>query len=154
MGTVVIYLQVFFVGLPSWSLWIAAYLFGSFYAFFLGAIAPRPEGALQHHRLLAMNLRHAAALALVGWYLMVPGDVGNLVYGGPSDSMVMVSAFDTAKECEAAVQQEQDIAQRYFHQHHEHDHIPIRNLQGDAAFQASRMGATCIATDDPRLKGN
>ena len=96
-----------------------------------------------------MNLRHGIALALLGWYLVympTPGDT--------SSSMLMVSAFDTAKECEAAVQKEQKIAFRYFNQHHEYDHIPLHDLSGDAKFQALRWGATCVATDDPRLKGN
>jgi hypothetical protein len=51
-----------------------------------------------------VNLRHAAALALLGWYLMMPppysADVHSLDESAPMTSWTQLSAFDTAKECE------------------------------------------------------
>ena len=51
-----------------------------------------------------MKSRHAAALALVGWYLMLPpmhqsGILFRLWYGHLADWTV-VNSFDSAKECE------------------------------------------------------
>jgi hypothetical protein len=48
-----------------------------------------------------MNLRHAAALALVGWYLMMP----LMATPGPDLGLKYWSndgSFDTAAECRAA----------------------------------------------------
>jgi hypothetical protein len=47
-----------------------------------------------------MNLRHAAALALVGWYLMYPPDY--MRAGDISGWAVIGSSYDTAKKCRAA----------------------------------------------------
>jgi mono/diheme cytochrome c family protein len=50
-----------------------------------------------------MNLRHAAALALVGWYLMVPlNNAGQVDPHAPLSSWHQWSAYDTAAQCEAA----------------------------------------------------
>ena len=89
-----------------------------------------------------MKYRHAAALALMGWYL---------VYMTTSGNFTLISAFATAKECAAAALKEQNMASTYFSQHHEYDNIPVSRLSGDALFQALRFGATCVASDDPRL---
>jgi hypothetical protein len=78
-----------------------------------------------------MKLRHAAALALVGWYLMVPPQtrtwwIGEERYddAAPLNRWTIEQSFDKAELCEAARQ----------------------------ATQAGH--AVCVATDDPRLKGN
>jgi hypothetical protein len=47
-----------------------------------------------------MNPRHAAALALMGWYLMYPPDY--MRAGDISAWGVIGSAHDTARECRAA----------------------------------------------------
>ena len=46
-----------------------------------------------------MNLRHAAALALVGWYLMVP-PLSNP--SAPLSKWNLYRSYDTARECEVA----------------------------------------------------
>ena len=54
-----------------------------------------------------MNPRHAAALALVGWYLMVPpAERGGkqLDYHAPLSTWSIMQSFDTAQSCEAFVQ--------------------------------------------------
>jgi hypothetical protein len=80
-----------------------------------------------------MKLRHATlALALLGWYLMVPPQtrtwwVGPQRYDdvAPLSSWTIEGSFDNAQLCQATRQQ-----------------------AGDAT-----MGhGTCVATDDPRLK--
>ena len=85
-----------------------------------------------------MNFRHAAALALVGWYLMVPlrenDNSAKLRVDVPLADWVYVDSFDTAKECRnEGVQEEKRYAKD--------------NLEAD------EYGAwECIASDDPRLK--
>jgi hypothetical protein len=50
-----------------------------------------------------MNLRHAAALALVGWYLMVPPSTGGkLDTKAPLSQWINEGAFDRADDCESA----------------------------------------------------
>jgi hypothetical protein len=83
-----------------------------------------------------MKLRHAAALALVGWYLMMPPrkTVDGQVF---PDTTVAVSqwsqmqAYDTAKECEA-------------------DAIKLRNRETSLVAAS----AICVESTDPRLKPN
>jgi hypothetical protein len=54
-----------------------------------------------------MNLRHAAALALVGWYLMVPPSTGGkLDTKAPLPQWINEGAFDRADDCESRVQME------------------------------------------------
>jgi hypothetical protein len=36
LGAIALYLRVFLSDLPMWSLWIMAYLFASFYAYWVG----------------------------------------------------------------------------------------------------------------------
>lgn len=87
-----------------------------------------------------MKLRHAAALALVGWYLLLPplsttveelraGDVPSLA------KWRQWWAFDTAKECEHERVQQAESSKTE------------GNVKASEAFFWSR----CIASDDPRL---
>lgn len=109
-----------------------------------------------------MNVRHAAALALVGWYLMVPpasdwtrwqqtlastkpqqggGDYDVFgFFGAPLLKWKQQGEFDSQTDCEKARQQ-------------------LRTRDGTDANQSPRNAkqytadhAWCIATDDPRLK--
>ncbi len=83
-----------------------------------------------------MNLRHAAALALVGWYLMVPPEPPPDGMSDPSTPLSRwhtIGSFDCAQACEriraAAIEKEP------------------RKLR-----RAAEQNALCIASDDPRLK--
>jgi len=95
-----------------------------------------------------MKPRHAAALALVGWCLMVPppravGDHFQTDFYAPLSKWAKVRTFDLQSQCEtprAAYQQK-----------------PTGNLVimlGAAEAQATTKASRCVATDDPRLKGN
>ncbi len=94
-----------------------------------------------------MNLRHTAAFALVGWYLIVPPNVDKP--DAPLSTWNTIKVFDTAVECRDARSKweidsvdivEQNV-KRYGH------------LQEDDKRQlAQGHAARCIATDDPRLK--
>jgi hypothetical protein len=82
---------------------------------------------------------HVAALALMGWYLMMPPPLSRsrdrLV---PLSRWTTTSSFESKKACEA-----------------ERDHFskldPGAEVAGnDPAYQV--YDAECVATDDPRLK--
>jgi hypothetical protein len=85
-----------------------------------------------------MNFRHAAALAFVGWYLMVPlrenNNSAKLRADVPLADWVYVDSFDTAKECRNEGLKEEE---RYAKDPREADEYG--NWE-------------CIASDDPRLK--
>lgn len=88
-----------------------------------------------------MNPRHAAALALVGWYLMMPPHTETKVlFNAPLKDWVSQGAFDSAEECDNTRVQAK--------------HIMLANssLTDDERKAVER--AQCVATDDPRLKGN
>lgn len=86
-----------------------------------------------------MHIRHTAALALVGWYLMMPPpDRGDRKFPDESASMTewtQLVAFDTAKECEA-----------YKLEYHE------RLERKDKARAEYENSASCIESTDPRFK--
>jgi hypothetical protein len=100
-----------------------------------------------------MNPRHAAALALVGWYLMVPPMTGSadrdrvvrhpiVEMTAPLSEWETEGSYDSAKECRGAIQDNlQFIAHRHF------ETVDEQN----AANTQSQLGQ-CVATDDPRLK--
>ena len=118
-----------------------------------GLASPFPD-AVRIRTLLdgrSMKPRHAAALALVGWYLMVPPILSN----GPSPSIVdarvgvekplsewdVQDTFDSATECKRARQT-----------------LTAKTVANDpnlrALLEKADSLAQCVATDDPRLKGN
>ena len=86
-----------------------------------------------------MNPRHAAALALVGWYLMAPPPFPHakspfaLDDTRPLAQWKLINSFDTAAACKARS-------------------TSIRDSPVDAVA-AIGNAAQCIASDDPRLKG-
>ena len=93
-----------------------------------------------------MKLRHAAALGLVGWYLMTPPiPLKCPAEGGPLWRWTVEETFDTAHACKNKLD-----SYRFNAQHSgssgECDGLTPR---GDAINDAQ-----CVATDDPRLKSN
>ena len=87
-----------------------------------------------------MKLRHTAAVALMGWYLFVPPQTRTWWIGAeryddaaPLNKWTIERSFDKAEGCEAA-------------------RLATEQQAGDAAIRMSH--AVCVASDDPRLRGN
>jgi hypothetical protein len=89
-----------------------------------------------------MKPHHAAALALVGWYLIAPpsmlppGDA----YKEPLRKWHILRGFDTADDCE-------DYLSTFFEDSRQKDAL---NMLEPA--NRDYMFAECVASDDPRLK--
>ncbi len=86
-----------------------------------------------------MNPRHAAALALVGWYLLIPPHVHwnghNVAFSSdaPLRQWKVSQPFDEAWKCDETLMQ----------------HVMEC---GNCPLLSLWLSAKCIATDDPRLK--
>jgi hypothetical protein len=105
----------------------------------------------------ATRFRHAVALALVGWYLMLP-PLGSSERDFPVESSAPITnwtnsgSYDSAKECEIERHKlSVDAEKRSF----EAERGPTGKDQALAvAVAGAERLATCIETTDPRLKGN
>jgi hypothetical protein len=104
-----------------------------------------------------MRLRHAAALTLAGWYLMMPphGSVKMITEADrvvtwawvrpvPLAGWSIVQGFDRADEC---TKQKGQLLQSAIAASNSNDKVFSKRV-------AEMFAAQCIATDDPRLKGN
>jgi hypothetical protein len=96
-----------------------------------------------------MKPPHAAALALVAWYLMVPPLVNapnKIDMEAPLASWKEYQTFDTSEECDKAL----------FSAHAKYEHTasaPLGSIKkGTRAFALQMTFAQCISSDDPRLK--
>ena len=89
-----------------------------------------------------MKLRHAAALALVGWYLMVPTIEGDhhVQLALPMSQWARLGTFKSAQECATNQASRVEIAAN-----------AAENEAGDAAYEAAR-NSVCVQSDDPRLR--
>jgi hypothetical protein len=104
-----------------------------------------------------LNSRHAAALALVGWYLMMPPDskVPHSVDSeAPLSHWITVATFDAPESCEKALAELQNKSQDPI----ELDKTgKLRRLQkrgpDPALGRARAINAGCVDSDDSRLKG-
>ncbi len=98
-----------------------------------------------------MKPRHAAALALVGWYLMVPpiGLDGMPDAKAPLSrwTIGLMGSYDTARACKDRKLKDLDAAADYGKKHPELWDDPATRKMKD-----SRWEEQCIASDDPRLK--
>jgi hypothetical protein len=117
-----------------------------------------------------MNLRHAAALALVGWYLMVPqpdapGKAPN--FKAPLSRWNQMGAFDTAAACDKeresrcqAAAKALDEVEREIAALPDTGKRPLSEAapkvyDDDVTVSTFALGiqaSRCIASDDPRLK--
>jgi hypothetical protein len=87
-----------------------------------------------------MKPRHAAALALVGWYLMTPPLAKDAIHPDksvPLKNWNRFQSFDSAKECE---QRLMGFVKNYF------------VAKGPDFYWEPLADGECIASDDPRLK--
>ena len=82
-----------------------------------------------------MGFTHRAALALFGWYLMMPpiGMNGSPTASAPISNWTVVDAFDTAAAC--------TNAQRHL----------VSGRRGAQRLTRFRPQSACVATEDPRL---
>jgi hypothetical protein len=94
--------------------------------------------------MFVMKLRETAAAVLVGWYLMVPPSKQSATYSYklPLSRWVIVQRFDGIEDC-------QDFEATFFDSSRQAQALGVL----DPAYR-DYMFAECIATDDPRLKGN
>jgi hypothetical protein len=93
----------------------------------------------------SMNLRHAAALALVGWYLMLPPMVGNHTdTSAPLNSWRMTASYDAAIDCRKVLEDSIRDSEKALQDPH--------LLPFTRAASLQFLDAACVATDDPRLK--
>jgi hypothetical protein len=83
-----------------------------------------------------MNLHHAAALAMLGWYLMVPPPAPTPRFDlkAPLSKWSKKASFNSQKEC--------------------NDALATRRLKEarDRVLQPMWAFGKCVASDDPRLK--
>jgi hypothetical protein len=104
-----------------------------------------------------MNLRHAAALALVGWYLIAPPirsgtspDDQVVDDRAPLSAWIIVDSFDAASDCQRTMKGTQSFHLKSFHD--------VEGLTEDQRRSARKQlkdmenAMQCIASDDPRLK--
>ena len=94
-----------------------------------------------------MKLRraHAAALALAGWYLMMPPISGDKLLEHAALSQWQIAAsFDSARECDAKKKEFASQSEKL-----SSDANPSVKL-----FARAESLAQCIDSADPRLKGN
>ena len=100
--------------------------------------------------------RHLAALALVGWYLMMPPDSAKIPHDVDADTplshWVVVTSFDDEDACESALTNIQNT---------QTDPITLDKTgrlkrldkHDDALGKARAVNAACVESDDIRLKG-
>jgi hypothetical protein len=103
-----------------------------------------------------MKLCHAAALALVGWYLMVPPmhACDGCVIGKPNFDACLQTCLNQFKErSNWSVRGSYDSAAEC-----SNAKMRMLNLEAtvgkDQSIFENILNAECIATDDPRLKVN
>jgi hypothetical protein len=90
-----------------------------------------------------MKPQHATALAIAGWYLMIPPSTlpPSAAYKEPLRKWQIVRGFDTADDC-------QDFLGNFFEDSQQKQALNLL----EPAYR-DYMFAECIASDDPRLKG-
>jgi len=92
-----------------------------------------------------IRLRHAATLALVGWYLIQPPVYRQPPYIDPipprMSQWTIFGSYDSAEKCRIDMETQQ--------RHGERTPLPGDGL--DRALVQSDQAAVCVASDDPRL---
>jgi hypothetical protein len=98
-----------------------------------------------------MNIRHAAALSLMTWLLMVPPHVpnsGEVNKSAPLSEWVTRRRFPHNQGCEAAKERLQKAGQAH---EAELDTMGRRGPH-NPEFHCFLCQAQCVSADDPRLK--
>jgi hypothetical protein len=105
-----------------------------------------------------MNLRHAAALGLVGWYLMTPPLQAEKCWKVPNDGLAAILNCEAKIDSQAPLRKWTRVPDT---QEFEYKTDCMRAISNDChwetdgvpGFEGELCNAECIATDDPRLKG-
>jgi hypothetical protein len=106
-----------------------------------------------------MNLRHAAALALVGWYLMYapvsehspPDLIGKEIDAhAPLNKWQVLSVFDSASQCQAMVDAARNTANDPPPPESHATEVGRVALTPDQ-YRERLLTTQCVSTDDPRL---
>ena len=105
-------------------------------------------------------MRHAAALALVGWYLMVPPNKND---DTPLSEWIVRRTYDSADACQQGASTERAQAAAKLRQYDSMSALERRNLEhtqegldreiADNASIDQAFRSACIESGDPRLKG-
>ncbi len=95
---------------------------------------------------MSMKFHHAAALALVGWYLMIPpwSGPGRFDDKAPMRDWRQVGTYDSASECERDRNETADALLK----NKDKGPDPETNNYNGTLYSSGR----CVSTDDPRLK--
>ena len=103
-----------------------------------------------------MKPRHAAALALVGWYFILPPSrtspkgIVNMNTKAPLSRWQIVGRFDSTNDCN-----EYSDELRKAQRETENPNIsPVEKRIEEGTMNILLANSQCIATDDPRIKGN
>ena len=104
-----------------------------------------------------MQPRHAAALALVGWYLMVPTPFNDnsLRYDPtlPLSKWKIVGSFDSADDCAKIQAYQEKQSNHVLKTIKDIDKLKDPNEPTAEQRDAFLLGMSeCVSTDDPRLK--
>ena len=92
-----------------------------------------------------MKPRHAAVLALVGWYLVLPPtSLGKVVLSAPPSKWTVFQEYDSLETCLAARVE--------LHERGEQNPSVKPQLQFPPKQLAQFFAADCISADDPKLK--
>ncbi len=97
-----------------------------------------------------MKFRHAVALA--GWYLIVPpaGRTARVGLAMPLSQWTTVGAFDSAAKCESGKRKGLPLIEKRIKKNAEKAGAPAHD--SDVQLLAQSL-LRCVASDDPRLKG-
>jgi len=105
-----------------------------------------------------LNVRHAAAIALTGWYLLVPpgsckpewvSQGKPLPCAAPLSDWIVTLSFSSRDKCDA--ERRADISygkQEIANAHDSHDEMPVESTR---KIYWRALTERCISTDDPRL---
>jgi hypothetical protein len=101
--------------------------------------APIERTCCPKGRWLSMNLRHAAALALVGWYMLIPPTSRDYPMGNVNAPLTewvrRPTIYRNKEECEHVLDRQ----------------TRLRNAQNRQTQVRFRRQWQCVASDDPRL---
>ena len=99
-----------------------------------------------------MKVRHAVALTLAGWYLMVPpaGRTARVALSMPLSQWTTVGSYDSAVKCESGKRKGLPLVEKRIKKDAEKAGVPAHD--SDVQILAQRL-LRCVSSDDSRLKG-